>query len=110
MEKQKCATPTINYENGKLRFNCETEGVEYVYTCTTPSSTEQTTGSEFTPSTLYTVTVYAKKDGYEDSDLATETIDVRGLKGDVNGDGVVSITDAVSVVNIILNGSDETGD
>lgn len=28
------------------------------------------------------------------------------LKGDVNGDGVVSITDAVAVVNIILNGGE----
>ena len=31
-------------------------------------------------------------------------VDVRGLQGDVNRDGKVTITDAVSVVNIILNG------
>jgi hypothetical protein len=29
-------------------------------------------------------------------------MDVRGLNGDVNGDGKVTLTDAVSVVNIIL--------
>ena len=50
------------------------------------------------------ISVYATKDGYENSEKATSEIDPQGLKGDVNQDGVVSISDAVGVVNIILEG------
>ena len=47
--------------------------------------------------------VYAKAYGYLDSDVTTAEIDVRGIKGDTNRDGKVTISDAVGVVNIILN-------
>lgn len=99
---KKCAKPTITYQNGKILFSCETEEVEYVYTCTTPASTSQTTSNEFTPSTQYIITVYAKKDGYLDSEPVTQEIDVRGLKGDVNDDGEVDIADAVKIVNLVV--------
>jgi hypothetical protein len=46
------------------------------------------------------VKVYATKDGYEDSDIATETINI--IKGDVDGDGVIDIADAVRIVNFIV--------
>ena len=49
----------------------------------------------------YVVKVWATKADYLDSDIATTTITMK--QGDVNADGVVSITDAVSVVNIIMN-------
>ena len=49
----------------------------------------------------YVVSVWATKAGYQNSDVATTTITLK--QGDVNVDGVVSISDAVSVVNIILN-------
>jgi hypothetical protein len=101
---KKCAKPTITYQNGKILFSCETEEVEYVYTCTTPASTSQTTSNEFTPSTQYIITVYAKKDGYLDSEPVTQEIDVRGLKGDVNDDGEVSIADINLVIGVILGG------
>ena len=68
---------------------------------TTPSSIENE-GSEFTPSTKYIITVYAKKDGYLDSEPVTQEIDVRGLKGDVNDDGEVDIADAVKIVNLVV--------
>ena len=58
--------------------------------------------------TVYTVSVYATKAGMANSEVATANITVKGLpsggtllKGDVNEDGVVSITDAVTIVNII---------
>lgn len=100
-----CETPTIKYADGKLRFECETEGVEFVSHATMPSSADYN-GDEVNLPTSYTIEVYAKKEGLLDSDVATADIDIRGLKGDVNQDGVVSITDAVSVVNIILNGGE----
>jgi hypothetical protein len=100
-EKPQCIPPIITYKNGKLSFSCETEGVTFCYKVTTPSSIENE-GSEFTPSTKYIITVYAKKDGYLDSEPVTQEIDVRGLKGDVNDDGEVDIADAVKIVNLVV--------
>ena len=60
--------------------------------------------SEIDLGLTYKVSVYASAEGYENSDVATTTIQLNsnGIRGDVNQDGVVNITDAVEVVNIIL--------
>ena len=104
-ETTKCATPTIIYENGKLSFSCETEGVKYVYNFSTPSESDEDGKGINTPDKLQ-VSVYAKKDGFENSDVATKEIDLgtSGIRGDVNNDGVVSMPDAMFIVNKILNG------
>ena len=104
-ETQKCATPTITYENGKLRFSCETEGVEVVYNITPPSA-KAGSGTNISMPTTYKVTVYVKKDGFENSDVATKEIDLgtSGIRGDLNGDGIVNMPDAMFIVNKILNG------
>ena len=103
-ETPKCATPVIAYENGKLTFTCETPGVEYVtdVVClATNNSVIDLTGS-------YTFKVYAKKVGYDNSDVATKVINLSeggassGKIGDVNGDGVVDAADVVKVTNIIM--------
>ena len=98
----KCATPTIKYIGGKLLFECETEGVEFVYSITTPANTIDQTGNNVDMPHTNIVSVYAKKEGYLSSDVATEDIDVRGIQGDTNRDGVVTVADAVRVVNILL--------
>ncbi len=99
--RQKCATPTINYTDGRITFSCETSDVEYVSTIE-----KSFTGASFSPEGEYTLKVYATKEGYEDSDIATlaVTLEVVHKKGDVDGNGVVDIADAVSVVNILMNG------
>ena len=54
--------------------------------------------------TTYEVTVYAKKDGYIDSDVATKNISVSGtggIRGDVNQDGEVNVGDMVVISNIM---------
>ena len=106
-ETQKCATPTISYVDGKLTFDCETEGVEYVSSITPPSAFNSGSKTVSMPTT-YKVTVYATKDGYENSDVATKDINVSGgtsgLRGDVNNDGTVNMPDAMFIVNKILNG------
>lgn len=89
----RCATPTIIYKNGELTFDCETEGVKYVSTITAPESTEAD-GKKIDLSKSFRVSVYATKEGYTDSDIATQDIDIRGLKGDVNDDGDVTAQDA----------------
>jgi hypothetical protein len=99
MEQEKCAIPTITNNNGTLTFSSATEGAACRYEITRAG-----TGNSMTlPATSdYVVKVWATKAGYQDSDVATTTITMK--QGDVNGDGGVSITDAVAVVNIILNG------
>ena len=100
----KCATPTIAFANGELTFDCETEGVEFVCSITTTGS-QTNSGSTVSlnevPST-YTVSVYAVKDGYDRSDAATQTITYKAKHGDVNGDGQITISDAVGIVEMIL--------
>ena len=102
-ELPKCATPSISLVGGKLHFECATEGVQYHYVFTLPES-EKGTGNDVTvtATTTYVVKVYASKAGYADSEIATANINVAGLKGDVNDDGVVDIADAVKIVNFVV--------
>lgn len=97
LEPLQCATPTFAFTNGKPSFSCETEGVTFSYRITTEGE-----GAEVTLPTTFTFTVIAKKEGYLDSEPLTQEIDICSLKADVNGDGKVSITDAVTIVNMIL--------
>ena len=106
---EKCATPTISFAGGKLQFSCETEGVEIVSKITCSDSGEYE-GTDIPLTAAYTVTAYAKKSGYADSDVATKEINVGGTnakKGDVNEDGTVNGTDIQEVINIIVHGDDE---
>ena len=104
---QKCAKPTITLKNGKLHFECETDGVDYHYTVSAPQ-TAGDSGNDIDVSTTYIIRVFASKKGYLESDVATAEIDFRnsggggGLKGDVNDDGEVDIADAVKIVNLVV--------
>lgn len=97
----KCATPTIHYENGKLTFSCDTEGAEIHYSFENVGM-KGGVGAEVTISKIYTVSVYATKAGYENSDTATLELSGFGLAGDANGDNVVNAADIVTIVNIIM--------
>ena len=101
----KCATPTIAFVDGILTFECETEGVEFVNTITASVDESPTGNNVLLPElkTTYHVSVYAVKEGYVNSDVATMDIDFQPKTGDVNGDSEVTIADAVAVVDIILN-------
>lgn len=72
-ETNKCATPTISYGGKKLTFNCETEGVEYVYEIK-DADIKKGYDSEVSLSATYEISVYATKAGYENSDVATATL------------------------------------
>ena len=99
---QICATPTASKVDGKMKFSCETPDVTYHYSF----AGEGENADHFDLSGAVNVTFYAKKEGYADSYPQTVVADIP-IKGDVNEDGKVSITDAVSVVNIILGGGGE---
>ena len=67
---EKCASPTISYANGKLTFSSETEGAECVTTiCDTDIKTHY--GNEIFLTATYTITAYATKAGYDNSEVAT---------------------------------------
>ena len=105
INREKCATPTITFEDGKLVFSCETEGVEFVSEVVS-NDTKQYNGNEIPLSYSFKVSVYAKKEGYRNSDVATMDIEGPvGVQGDVNGDGLVNVFDYIGVANIILYGN-----
>ena len=68
-----CAKPTISYANGKLTFNCETEDVIFHSTITDTDITSYLT-QEVELCVTYTISVYATKEDYEDSEVATGTL------------------------------------
>ena len=106
-ELETCATPTIDFVDGKLKFSCETEGVKYYYYIVLASEMESESGETDLPTT-YIVSAYATKEGYKDSEIAEKEIEITtggvGIRGDVNGDSQVGMPDVMFIVNYILNG------
>lgn len=101
-ETPKCVTPTITYSDGKISFACETEGVEFVSEITTADA-KNNYSSEIAIGNIYTVTVYATKAGYDDSEKVSLNFTANGLQGDVDGDGKVDVADHVKLSEIIMN-------
>lgn len=98
----RCAKPDISMKDGKLILSCETEGVEFESQIE-PLSTPLIEGTTISLPKLYRVTVYAKKEGLEDSEPGTIDVEMNtGSKGDVDDDGVVDIADAVRIVNLVV--------
>lgn len=102
-----CETPIILFDDGRVTFKCETEGVKFFSTIS-PAG-EQTSTDETILLTgmvnTYRVCVYAKKEGYLDSEKAIRYFPFRAIKGDINNDGQLTIADVVNIVNIILGNS-----
>ncbi len=90
----------MSFANGKLMFDCETEGVEFVPSV---SLVDMQDNSQLELLSVYRFSVYAKKEGYVDSDALAVNIDLNKLNGDINHDGQYTIADAVAIVNNILN-------
>lgn len=70
---QKCETPIISYNNGKLTFACSTEDATCQYSIT-DSDIKVGSGNEVQLSVTYNISVYATKAGYENSETATATL------------------------------------
>lgn len=71
-----CATPSVSYESGKLKFASETAGAEYHYTITDTDITSDalSENGEVSLSAAYKIFVYATADGYTASDKAEATL------------------------------------
>ena len=99
-EVKKCATPTIAFVDGKLKFSCETEDVEYVSEVTS-KEVKKYYSDEVAIGGTYTVSVYAMKTGYDNSDVATKEFTV-GAGGDIcdtNRDGTVDVADIATIID-----------
>ena len=70
---QKCEKPTISYMNGKLTFNCETEGA-ICHSTITDTDIKSYNDVEVQLSVTYNISIYATKAGYENSDVATAAL------------------------------------
>lgn len=68
-DKPVCPTPTIDYADGKLIFNCEAEGTpEYHVTISNPDVNTHTVDGELQLERTYNIEVYATATGYQASE------------------------------------------
>ncbi len=91
-----CATPTISYANGELKFNSETEGVTFHYSLDIEDDNIKSgIGDKVQLSVTYHISVYATREDYYDSEVATGTlcwIDQQpSTEGIVNEDAVTEV-------------------
>ena len=69
----KCATPTISYKDGEVIFACDTEGVTFISE-TTEDIAGNRNNAKFALIPTYTITAYATKEDYGDSDEVSLTL------------------------------------
>lgn len=73
LETKKCAEPAISYSNGELVFAIETEGAEVVSEITC-DDIKKHYDARVSLTGTYTITAYATKSGYDDSEKVTATL------------------------------------
>ena len=73
LEREKCSKPSITYASNKLKFNCETEGVQFIYEIK-DDDIKRDIGDEVCLSITYDLTVYATKENFENSDTIQATL------------------------------------
>lgn len=96
---QKCEKPAIIIANGLIEFTCETEDVVFHYDI---SSSVQGEGTGIKLPETFKISVYASKEGYNDSEVEIKEISAPAA-GDLNRDGVVDAADVVMLVNSIMD-------
>ena len=71
-----CATPSVFYGAGKLKFSCETAGAKYHYTISDKDMATDVLNEDgnVNLSAAYDISVYATADGYKTSEKAKATL------------------------------------
>lgn len=71
-----CATPSVSYEAGELKFACETAGAKYHYTISDKDMATDALSEDGKVSltAAYNISVYATADGYTASEKAEATL------------------------------------
>ena len=102
----KCAKPTISFIDGKLSFSCATDGVTFMYNITN-DDVKSGNGNDLVLGMTYHISVYATKDGFDNSDTATMDITIDGngksvVVGDMDNNGVLNAVDIVKLVDKVM--------
>lgn len=114
---EKCATPTIAYDNGELVFSCETDGATFISEVKAADA-KSNEGGRVKLEQIYIISVFAACQGYADSDVAIATIGWRNgrpimegftsisletdeNRGDVNEDGSIDVADIATIISIM---------
>lgn len=95
---KQCSKPTISYRNGQLIFKSETEVVRFV------SEIKDADIKKYYTETIdlnntYIITVYATKEGYENSDVAIATL--CWIEAEPMQEGTIEAEDGVTEVKAI---------
>lgn len=99
-----CATPTIAFVNGQLHFSCDTEGAQFVCKISSPETEVSGETVDLLHRTnSYTISVYATAEGYLNSEVATTTVTLNNVRGDIDGNGFVTIKDVTELIDIYLD-------
>ena len=72
-DTEQCSIPTIKYENGILTFDCTTENVTFVSNIT-DTDIKQHYNATISLTATYRIDVYAAKEGFKNSEIATATL------------------------------------
>ena len=94
-EPKKCATPSISYSDGQLKFTCDTEGAKCYYTL---NNSDVKTGETLAESNnvnlsaCYDITCYAKAEGFVNSDVATAKLYWLPSSGSLEGAGINNVS------------------
>ena len=102
-EPEKCATPTISYQDGKLTFTCATEGAEFVSEIT-DADIKKHYDASISLTATYNISVFAMKTGYDNSDVATATL--VWLTGNLNADDVPTKVGAMRAQPVLIKRMD----
>ena len=91
IDSNKCATPTISYCEGKLKYGCATAGVNYSSSVRTDDFNSFDT-EEVLLSACYEISVVASKKGLIDSDVATAKLYWLPSSGSLEGAGINNVS------------------
>ena len=94
IERKACAMPTIGYAQGKLTFRCETDDVTFNYDIA-DDDVKVGQGNEVNLTATYHISVYASKEGYADSEVATATL--CWVESDPQMEGMAGEDDATDI-------------
>jgi hypothetical protein len=102
-EVKKCATPVITYNNSGLDITTETDGAE-IHTDITCSDVDSFNGGRIDLSETYSITTYATKSGYLNSEIVTATLCWIAVNGSSEENSIIEV-EAMPVLITCNNGT-----
>ena len=100
---KECATPVIAYNDNGLDITTETDGAE-IHTNITCNDVGSYNGSRIDLSETYSITTYATKSGYQNSETVTATLCWIAVNGDSEDNSVIEV-EAMPVLITCNNGT-----